>query len=103
VIYAIPNAEYERLESLGELSAIQREIASADEASLTKRLALGHLVQARDADRHSVGERDRCYCCGDEVTPFHWREERLCYFMHMSNADCIGSHPANPSGVRQSE
>ena len=41
MIYAIPNAEYERLESLGELSAIQREIASADEASLTKRLALG--------------------------------------------------------------
>jgi hypothetical protein len=101
MIYAISNNQYPTLDANGELIAIRAEIEAKDAVAIAARIANGQVVQACDASRYVEGQRDRCYCCGDEVTPFHWQEPDLRYFKHLNNADFIGNHPANPARVHQ--
>jgi hypothetical protein len=84
------------------LADVQQEVQAGNAAALAARVANGELVEVKNAERHESGERDRCYLCGDEVTPFHWQERGVVYCMHLSNRHCIGN-PANPRAVHQPE
>lgn len=100
MIYAVPKASYEALSEAGTLDEVQEEVRTGNAAALAIRVANGQLVEANNAARYAAGERDRCYLCGHEVTPFHWQEKGVIYFMHLSNRHCIGD-PANPRAVHQ--
>lgn len=100
MIYAVPNHRFAALEAGGLLEAIRDEVRTGDAVAISARVANGELVEAKAAGRFSEGNRDRCYLCGDEVTPFHWSERGVIYFKHMKNRDCIGAS-ANPRAVHQ--
>jgi hypothetical protein len=99
MIYAVPSASYDRLRRTGALQSIERAVEHDDTAALNAFVRGGDVIQAKDASRHPAGQRDRCYLCGDEVTPCE-RHDGASYFKHLNNADCIGSS-ANPAGVFQ--
>lgn len=105
MIYAVPKNEFSRMQLSGDIDTIQKEIAAEDENAIQARIQSGQLVEANSASRYPEGQRDLCYCCGDEVTPFHWRDRAegpKYYFTHMTNSMCINRHPANRGGVHQS-
>lgn len=102
MIYAVPNRRFAALKAEGLLVIIQDEVRTENVAALLARVANGELVEAKAAGRFSKGNRDRCYLCGDEVTPFHWKEMGVIYFRHLNNRDCIGDS-ANPRAVHQSD
>jgi hypothetical protein len=96
--YAITCVRFDHLKQAGELLRIQAEVMTDDRRALTARIFSGDLVNALAATpKLPKGERDRCYCCGDEDIPYRWKGSR--YFQHTSNNGCIGVHPANPAGV----
>jgi len=99
MIYAIPGNSYDQMLRAGTLQSIERAVEHNDQAALNRFIQAGDVVQARDANRYPAGGRDRCYLCGDEVTPCE-RHDGAIYFMHLRNANCIGC-AANPPGVFQ--
>ena len=100
MIYAVLRGMYNRLNAASELQRIRHEIRTNNSTALTNRIRSGQLVQARNARRYPNGQRDRCYVCGDEVTPCYRSTDGAHYFRHLNNPDCIGD-PANPAGAKQ--
>jgi predicted transcriptional regulator len=103
MIHAVPRSVYEELKDSGQLDQIQNEIQNEEVEAINKRIAKGHLVEVRGTGKKPSGERDRCYCCGDEVIVIEQQisEGLLLHFRHDSNSECLGHHPANPSGHGQ--
>ena len=100
MIYAVPHSAYDRLSRRGVLRGIQAELEHGNDQALAERIRQGELVQARDAERLPRGSRDRCYICGDEVTPCYRQKDRAHYFKHLTEPNCIGN-PANPRRSKQ--
>lgn len=82
------------------MEEIQRELVRGDGKALAERVRQSELVEARNASRLPRGSRDRCYLCGDEVTPYYRKWDRAYYFRHLTNPNCIGN-PANPRRSKQ--
>ena len=104
MIYAVPLSFYSHLKAAGELDMIQDEIKNDMGEAIAKRLAAGQLVEAKSTDKKPDGEREQCYCCGDDVISTERQNTDgsvVWFFRHCNRNDCIGQHPANPSGSGQ--